>query len=66
MGCSGCGGSIIRGTLSAHKNIFKTVKRKRVKGYSGSGVIKSAKRLKKEAGIADVAKANKEAAESVK
>lgn len=61
MGCSGCGSaSILPGALSARKRI----KTPRVRGYSGSGVIKSQKRLAKESGKVEVAKEMEEAANS--
>ncbi len=45
MSCGGCGSSgVLPGSLSARNR----VKVKRVRGYSGSGILKSEKRLAKE------------------
>ena len=46
MGCGGCGSSgILPGSLSARNNRTTF----RVRGYSGSGIIRSEQRLAKEA-----------------
>lgn len=59
MGCSSCGSAnILRGTLSAHNQPTP----RRVRGYSGSGIIKSEQRLAKEQDKLQVAKAMQEAA----
>ena len=46
MGCGGCGsGSILPGTLSARNREKPT----RVRGYSGSGILRAKKKAAKEA-----------------
>lgn len=61
MGCSGCGsGSILPGSRTA-RALSKLRAERRVRGYSGSGVIKGAKRLAAEAKAAKkAAKASQE------
>lgn len=47
MGCSACGSSnVLVGSLSAHKKNLVRQSQPKVQGYSGSGVIKSQKRLR--------------------
>lgn len=51
MGCSGCGSSgILPGSVTAHKRSLERQLRPKVKGHSSSGIIKSQKRLLREAG----------------
>lgn len=58
MGCGGCGSSgILPGSLSVRNR----VKGKRVRGYSGGGIIKAQSKLLKEAQKAEVVKEMQEA-----
>jgi len=65
MGCSACGSSsILRGARSARKLLSENPIR-RVKGHSSGGILKSEKRLLREAGISAVAGEMKEASNPI-
>jgi len=51
MGCGACGNKGgFHSAIAARNRLTSTIKLKRPRGYSGSGIVKSAKRIAMEAG----------------